>query len=805
MEKLDRKKDYMKNNMRLLVVLIVLTIFATKTGNAQVPPINPWGNEVVDLSLLPNSRGAVCIDGTAPGYHFSKGFGSGSDNWLIHIEGGGMCTTVQSCTDRKKNPFGFGSSNLMGKMAFSGILSSKPSHNPEFYNWNRVKVRYCDGASFSGHPNAENKNNKTDKLFFRGQLIWDTVMAELLDLGMIHAKQAFLTGCSAGALSALIHCDSFAGLFPPGIVNVKCLSDAGFIIDEKDIYGGRIMRSFFHEMANLQHVEGSLNKECISKMEPSQCLFPQNFVKNIKTPVFLVNPAYDWWEIGNIMLPTNSSDPSWANCKDNIKKCNPSQLEKIQGFRDSFLKEIRQYQQQKNMGMFITSCFGHCQTDSVKWHRSPRVNNKSPAEAVGDWYFNRRTVMDIDEVRYPFNPTYSLFETLFINLVMEKLDMKLSVVLVVLIIYTTNTANALFPPLDPLGDLPNLILLNKDVGIGAVCLDGSAPGYHFSKGFGSGSDSWLIHIEGGGWCNTEQSCADRKNSPFGWGSSKFMGKQIAFAGILSSKPSHNPEFYNWNRVKVRYCDGASFSGAHNIQNKNTPSGLLFRGQLIWDTIMSELLNLGMINAKQAFLTGCSAGALSALIHCDSFAGLFPPGKVDVKCLSDAGFFIDEEDIYGGRTMRSFFHDMANLQCLFPQNFVKNIKTPVFLVNPVYDWWQIGNIMLPTNSSDSSWANCKDNIKKCNASQLEKIHGFRDSMLKELRQYQQQKSMGMFIDSCYAHCQTDSSKWHLHSPRINNKTIAEAVADWYFNRRTVMDIEDCRFPCNPTCSNIVFET
>ncbi|KAI3988243.1 hypothetical protein MKX01_012032 [Papaver californicum] len=113
-------------------------------------------------------------------------------------------------------------------------------------------------------------------------------------------------------------------------------------------------------------------------------------------------------------------------------------------------------------------------------------------------------------------------------------------------------------------------------------------------------------------------------------------------------------------------------------------------------------------------------------------------------------------------------------------------------------------MLPTNSSDSSWANCKDNIKKCNPSQLEKIQGFRDSMLKELRQYQQQKNMGMFIDSCYAHCQTDSSKWHLRSPRINNKTIAEAVADWYFNRRTVMDIEDCRFPCNPTCTNKVFE-
>lgn len=29
---------------------------------------------------------AVCLDGSLPGYHFQKGFGSGSNNWLLHIE-----------------------------------------------------------------------------------------------------------------------------------------------------------------------------------------------------------------------------------------------------------------------------------------------------------------------------------------------------------------------------------------------------------------------------------------------------------------------------------------------------------------------------------------------------------------------------------------------------------------------------------------------------------------------------------------------------------------------------------------------
>ena len=45
-------------------------------------------------------------------------------------------------------------------------------------------------------------------------------------------------------------------------------------------------------------------------------------------------------------------------------------------------------------------------------------------------------------------------------------------------------------------------------------------------------------------------------------------------------------------------------------------------------------------AFQALLTGCSAGSLAALLHCDNFRGRFPH-EVSVKCLSDAGFFIDE--------------------------------------------------------------------------------------------------------------------------------------------------------------------
>ena len=42
---------------------------------------------------------------------------------------------------------------------------------------------------------------------------------------------------------------------------------------------------------------------------------------------------------------------------------------------------------------------------------------------------------------------------------------------------------------------------------------------------------------------------------------------------------------------------------------------------------------------QALLSGCSAGGLATFLHCDDFKSLLPE-NASVKCLSDAGFFLN---------------------------------------------------------------------------------------------------------------------------------------------------------------------
>ncbi|CAJ2671949.1 unnamed protein product [Trifolium pratense] len=54
----------------------------------------------------------------------------------------------------------------------------------DFFNWNRVKIRYCDGASFTG-----DSEDRAAQLQFRGQHIWLAAIEDLMSKGMRFAKQ----------------------------------------------------------------------------------------------------------------------------------------------------------------------------------------------------------------------------------------------------------------------------------------------------------------------------------------------------------------------------------------------------------------------------------------------------------------------------------------------------------------------------------------------------------------------------------------------------------------------------------------
>ncbi|KAL6853312.1 hypothetical protein ACP4OV_019341 [Aristida adscensionis] len=365
-------------------------------------------SNVVELTLLAGAqeKGAVCLDGSLPAYHLQRGSGSGSHNWVIHLQGGAWCDTVESCVERTKTVLG--SSDLMEPMLFEGILSNDPKENPDFHNWNRAYIRYCDGASYSGDSQYEDENNGI-KLFFRGQRIWEAIIDELMQKGLAHSKQAILTGCSAGGLGALLHCNQFREMIPKE-TSLKCLADAGFFLDIEDLSGHKTQWSRYNGVVHLQNVTKVLPKDCLAEKDPARCFFPAEVIKSVKVPTFILNSAYDSWQIPNILAPNRSlPDNSWQDCKSDLRKCSSTQLQVVQGLREQLLKDLKAVEGNKELGWFIDSCYTHCQVseNDISWNapKSTRLGNKTIAEAFGNWYFGRSSSEREIDCEYPCNPT----------------------------------------------------------------------------------------------------------------------------------------------------------------------------------------------------------------------------------------------------------------------------------------------------------------------------------------------------------------------------------------------------------------
>ena len=112
---------------------------------------------------------------------------------------------------------------------------------------------------------------------------------------------------------------------------------------------------------------------------------------------------------------------------------------------------------------------------------------------------------------------------------------------------------------------------------GAVCLDGSPPGYYVHYGkychyiaikhlknfiyfLGTTPNKWIIHLQGGAWCETEEECVLRSTTILG--STKYWKDCFDdySPGLMSDDCTINPNFCGWSMVYAGYCDGASFAG-----------------------------------------------------------------------------------------------------------------------------------------------------------------------------------------------------------------------------------------------------
>ncbi|XP_038050931.1 pectin acetylesterase 8-like [Patiria miniata] len=342
---------------------------------------------------------------------------------------------------------------------------------------------------------------------------------------------------------------------------------------------------------------------------------------------------------------------------------------------------------------------------------------------------------------------------------------------------------------------------------GAYCLDGSPPSYYIRKG-ASTQRSWIVVLQGGGWCWNVSDCYNRSLS--GLGSSYRLPKEASFDGIMSANASVNPEFYDWNMIMINYCDGASFSGNLEKPVMYNSTNMYFRGYRVLNLVMVYLLKkTGLKEAERIILGGLSAGGLAASLHIDFIRSLVPP-DIPLHGIIDAGFFLDERNISGYEHYAFHMKKIYNMQnasgslnkaclaamspqdkwkCFFAEYTYPYISTPLFIINSAYDYWQQWFILdLRCHPIE-----CPDKLKYLTRHYTIFIH--------EINQVYHHPGDGMFISSCYAHTQAVLDKtWSTYA--VGGKSTREAFSDWYFARTTPAESRyvDCytNYDCNPSC-------
>ena len=345
----------------------VLSLFAIILVVVTAAPIM-YTLTTVDNDKYPN---ALCLDGSPAAFWFNKGSGSGVNKYIIHHQGGAWCTSPHDCVERAKTAQGSSDSwdkevNCEYSKATPctydggahGMFSSDPVMNPLTYNWNKIYVGYCDGASFSG----ARKERASNGLHYKGYFILGAVYSTFFDkFGMGEAKEVIVSGTSAGGLSVFLHLDQIAELIKakaPTNPRVVGVADAGLFMDLPSYKGEYTYTPLFKDIFEFQEISRSLGPDCKSKHtqdDAYKCFIGQYAVNYVKTPLFITNSLYDVYQHYRFMVLQCNPVPGATH-----GVCNKNHIKYMNNYRDTMVETIEKYlQTHPESGAWAVSCWSH--------------------------------------------------------------------------------------------------------------------------------------------------------------------------------------------------------------------------------------------------------------------------------------------------------------------------------------------------------------------------------------------------------------------------------------------------------------
>lgn len=295
---------------------------------------------------------ATCIDDSDAVFY--KSIHLNSKHWIIHLQAGGSCVSLDDCLERSNGPLG---SSIHMDYAFTGeyTLSNDPKVNPTFHSWNKVFIPYCSGDVFVGR---KPKHKHPFKMPMLGHFIVVAVIKQLIQDYRINRKgvKILFGGTSAGGLGVIANVDHVKNLTHPA--EVKAYNDGGWFTlypnFGEDFFSPELPQFFKFLTYIFDHYwDGFVDETCRDQMpKAAACLYGELASKHISTPLFVMVARWDSYQLTRLVA-VNFKSISLPPKKNKERKY-------LAKFGNNTYRSLTTLSLRPKCGVFSPAC--HCHT-----------------------------------------------------------------------------------------------------------------------------------------------------------------------------------------------------------------------------------------------------------------------------------------------------------------------------------------------------------------------------------------------------------------------------------------------------------
>ena len=250
----------------------------------------------------------------------------------------------------------------------------------------------------------------------RGWFVYKAIIYHLQTYhGLGSASRAVLTGTSAGGLATILRCDDTAEMLSGAGTHVQCVSDTGFFVEALAVSGTNVIRAEYEALNGLHKPKPNLNCPVGEHVRPLTCWFPEYASKFVRSPILLIQPSYDSWQMGHVFLPSGQdrlASDHWKNCSVSLDYCTPTQMVTINLYSWVLKHALGEFlsASEHNHSVFVHSCFLHGQILWWPWREVKLLEQTySIRDAVRDFVVGGKVVQHFDK-SYGLNPSCDWFK-----------------------------------------------------------------------------------------------------------------------------------------------------------------------------------------------------------------------------------------------------------------------------------------------------------------------------------------------------------------------------------------------------------